>query len=251
MICDRVYCDTPVYINEMVNKHKPSSAISMARVNFLTHLLHNSSEPNLGFEDGKFPPEKTIYLTLLHNTGIHKHIGKEYFLDAPNEESFMPLWRACEEFFDTSKEKPRKLGDLVKILRSRPFKLKQGVIDMWLPAFLIIKKNDYSLYNDTGIYIPTITREVLDIMQKSPAGFSIKAFNVDGVKLHLFNKYREALGLMQDAEFTADSLIETIKPFLLFTRNSINTPNRPNVFRNLLYSSELYWHLQKIQRKPF
>lgn len=163
----------------------------------------------------------------------------------------MPLWRACEEFFDTSKEKPRKLGDLVKILRSRPFKLKQGVIDMWLPAFLIIKKNDYSLYNDTGIYIPTITREVLDIMQKSPAGFSIKAFNVDGVKLHLFNKYREALGLMQDAEFTADSLIETIKPFLLFTRNSINTPNRPNVFRNLLYSSELYWHLQKIQRKPF
>lgn len=216
MICDRVYCDTPVYINEMVNKHKPSSAISMARVNFLTHLLHNSSEPNLGFEDGKFPPEKTIYLTLLHNTGIHKHIGKEYFLDAPNEESFMPLWRACEEFLDTSKEKPRKLGDLVKILRSRPFKLKQGVIDMWLPAFLIIKKNDYSLYNDTGIYIPTITREVLDIMQKSPAGFSIKAFNVDGVKLDLFNKYREALGLMQDAEFTADSLIETIKPFLLF-----------------------------------
>lgn len=53
-------------------------------------------------------------------------------------------------------------------------------------------------------------------MQKSPAGFSIKAFNVDGVKLDLFNKYREALGLMQDAEFTADSLIETIKPFLLF-----------------------------------
>ncbi len=81
-----------------------------------------------------------------------------------------------EEFLDTSKEKPRKLGDLVKILRSRPFKLKQGVIDMWLPAFLIIKKNDYSLYNDAGIYIPTITREVLDIMQKSPAGFSIKSF---------------------------------------------------------------------------
>ena len=216
MICDQVYCDTPVYINEMVNKHKPSSAISTARVNFLTHLLYNSSEPNLGFEDGKFPPEKTIYLTLLHNTGIHKHIGKEYFLDAPNEESFMPLWRVCEEFLDTSKEKPRKLGDLIKILRSRPFKLKQGVIDMWLPAFLIIKKNDYSLYNDAGIYIPTITREVLDIMQKSPAGFSIKAFNVDGVKLDLFNKYLEALGLMQDAEFTADSLIEKIKPFLLF-----------------------------------
>lgn len=216
-ICDQVYCDTPVYINEMVNKHKPSSAISTARVNFLSHLLdNNGTEENLGFEEGKFPPEKTIYLTLLRNTGIHRRLGREYLLGEPRTESFMPLWNVCEAFLDSTKEKPRKLGELIKILRSRPFKLKQGVIDLWLPAFLIIKKNDYSLYNDTGVYIHTITREVLDIMQKSPAGFSVKAFNVEGVKLDLFSKYREALGIIQDAEFTADSLIETIKPFLIF-----------------------------------
>jgi hypothetical protein len=177
--------------------------------------LDNAAEQNLGFKDGKFPPEKTIYLTLLQNTGIHK-LGREYLLDAPTEGSFLPLWKACEAFLDSTKEKPRKLGELIKILRSRPFKLKQGVIDLWLPAFLIIKKNDYSLYNDAGIYIHTITREVLDIMQKSPACFSVKAFNVEGVKLDLFSKYREALGIIQDAEFTADSLIETIKPFLIF-----------------------------------
>jgi predicted DNA-binding protein YlxM (UPF0122 family) len=91
VICDQVYCDTPVYINEMVNKHKPSSAISTARVNFLAHLLDNAAEQNLGFEDGKFPPEKTIYLTLLQNTGIHKRIGREYLMDTPTEESFLPL----------------------------------------------------------------------------------------------------------------------------------------------------------------
>lgn len=216
VICDQMYCDTPVYINEMVNKHKPSSAISTARINFLTHLLEKGNEANLGFEDDKFPPEKTIYLTLLYNTGIHTCIGREYFLGAPDVESFMPLWNACEAFLDSTKEKPRKLGELIKILRSRPFKLKQGVIDLWLPTFLIIKKNDYSLYNDAGIYIHTITREVLDIMQKSPAGFSVKAFNVEGVKLDLFNKYREALSLSQDTEFSTNSLIETIKPFLIF-----------------------------------
>ena len=216
VICDQMYCDTPVYINEMVNKHRPSSAISTARINFLTHLLENGNEANLGFEDGKFPPEKTIYLTLLHHTGIHTCIGKEYFLGAPDVESFMPLWNACEAFLASTKEKSRKLGELIKVLRSRPFKLKQGVIDLWLPTFLIIKKNDYSLYNDAGIYIHTITREVLDIMQKSPAGFSIKAFNVEGVKLDLFNKYREALSLSQDTEFSTNSLIETIKPFLIF-----------------------------------
>lgn len=215
-ISDDVYRDMPIYINEMVNKHKPSSAISTARVNFLSHLLDNGTEEDLGFDKYKFPPEKTIYLTLLYNTGIHRRVGREYILDSPTDESFLGLWRACENFLDSTREKPRKLGDLISILRTRPFKMKQGLIDLWLPTFLIIKRNEYSLYNDAGVYVPVITREVLDIMQKSPASFSVKAFNVEGVKLDLFNKYREALSMNQDTEFTAVSLIETIKPFLLF-----------------------------------
>ncbi len=215
-ICEDVYCATPIFINEMVNKHKPSSAISLARVNYLTHLLENASDADLGFEEGKFPPEKTIYMTLLKNTKIHRKVGSDYFLDAPQDPSFQALWQACEAFMDGTKEKPHKLGELIKILKARPFKLKQGVIDFWLPTYLIIRKNDYTLYNEAGIYIPTITREVLDILQKAPAGFAIKAFNVEGVKLDLFCKYREALNLNPDEEFTADSLVETIKPFLIF-----------------------------------
>lgn len=216
IICDDVYYSTPVFINEMVNKHKPSGAMATARVNYLTRLLDNSSEPNLGFEQDKFPPEKTIFLTLLHNTGIYRNRFGAYELMAPNDNSFMALWNACEDFFEASKEKPRKLAELIKVLSSRPLKLKQGVIDLWIPTYLIIKKNDYSLYDDNDVYIPAINREVLDILQKSPKGFSIKAFSVDGVKLDLFNKYREALSLSYDDEFTADSLIETIKPFLIF-----------------------------------
>ena len=205
-----------IFINEMVNKHKPSGAMSLARVNYLSHLLENSAEYNLGFEDSMFKPEKTIYLTLLKNTGIHRQFLGVYELDAPQEESFNDLWSISEAFMESSKEKPRKLAELINILKARPFKLKQGVIDLWIPTYLIIKKNDYSLYNDMGVFIPSINREVLDIMQKSPGGFQIKAFNVEGVKLDLYNKYREALSLSQDGEFTTTSLIETIRPFLVF-----------------------------------
>ncbi|UWN58623.1 hypothetical protein [Alistipes indistinctus] len=90
------------------------------------------------------------------------------------------------------------------------------MIDLWLPIYLIIKKNEYSLYSDQGIFIPNINREVLDILQKTPSNYQIKAFNVEGVKLDLFNRYREALSLSQDDEFTTASLIETIRPFLVF-----------------------------------
>lgn len=214
--CDEIYYATPTFINELINKHKASSVMSLARINLLTHLLEYSSDSNLGFEQSKFPPEKTLFLTLLRKTEIHrKHLGY-YELLEPKDSSFSILWKTCEDFLESSKEKPRKLGELINLLKSRPLKLKQGFIDLWLPVFLIIKKNDFSLYSDNGTFIPNINREVLDILQKNPTNYLVKAFNIDGVKLDLFNRYREIVKLNKDDEFTTSSLIDTIKPFLIF-----------------------------------
>lgn len=234
VICDEVYPDTPKFINELVNKHKPSGAISLARANYLQSLLDHSDERLLGFPQDKFPPEKTIYLSLLYNTGIHRQAngGVVYELGTPVDESFLPLWEACETFFHSSCEKPKKLGELIKILKSRPIKLKQGVIDFWLPSYLIIKKNDYSLYDPSGTYIPQINKEILELLQKSPSDFSIKAFNVEGVKLDLFNKYREAVNLNMGEDFSTGSLIETIRPFLVFYKRLNGYAKRTKKFNN-------------------
>lgn len=215
-ICEDVYSQTPIFINEMVNKYKPSGAMSQARVKLLDKLLNESDKPELGFEDAKFPPEKTIYKTLLQTTGIHKSQFGTYYLQAPEDETFKSLWNTCTDFLLSSSDKPKRIGELLKILSSRPFKLKQGFIDLWLPIYLIIMKDDYSLYDSNNIYIPTINKEVLDILQKSPNDFSVKAFNVEGVKLDIFNQYRRFVGASADEEFTTGTLIETIRPFLVF-----------------------------------
>ena len=233
-ICDEVYPDTPTFINEMVNKHKPSGAISLARVNYLLALLEKSDKKLLGFPEDKFPPEKTIYLSLLYHTGIHRHTdGITYGLGKPTETSFIPLWDLCETFFSNSAEKPKKIGELIKLFKVKPIKLKQGLIDFWLPSYLIIKKNDYSLYDSNGTYIPQINREILELLQKSPTEFSIKAFNVDGIKLDLFNKYREAVNLGMGDGFSTDSLIETIRPFLVFYRKLNEYAKRTKKFNNV------------------
>ena len=68
-VCDNVYSKSPVMINELFNRHKLSSQISMARKNFLAALIEHYNEEDLGFPQDKFPPEKTIYYSLLKNTG--------------------------------------------------------------------------------------------------------------------------------------------------------------------------------------
>ena len=220
-ISDEVYKDTPIFKNELVNKHKVSGAISTARVAYLQSLVEDYSREDLGFPNDKFPPEKSIYLTLLKNTGMHRIADQSYELGTPEEPSFMPLWNLCEDFLNGSKKKKQSLKNLISSLKESPFKLKQGFIEFWIPTYLIIKKEDYALYSGET-YIPTINREVLDLLQKNPNEFSVKAFSVDGVRLDLFNKYREAINLRSEESIEEGSFIETIKPFLTFYNKSLN-----------------------------
>ena len=48
-------------------------------------------------------------------------------------------------------------------------------------------KDDYSLYDSKGVDIPVINKEVIELFGKTLNDFSIKAFNVEGIKLDLFN----------------------------------------------------------------
>lgn len=221
IVCDKVYYSTPIIQNELFNKQKVNSAISLARVTLLNMLIDDNSvmQNELGFDEDKFPPEKTIYHTLLKNTGIHRETNGVFTLGEPNSDLITDLWNECESFFNSSIEKQQKIGDLIKKLKSAPFKLKQGFLDFWIPIYLIIKKQDYSLYDSEDRYIPYINKEVLELLQKSPGEFRIKAFAIEGVKIEFFNQYRNFINLNDKDLITQDSFLETIKPFLAFYNN--------------------------------
>jgi hypothetical protein len=213
-VCDKVYSETPIMNNELFNKQKLSGTISAARKNFLRALIEHSTEINLGFDADKYPPEKTIYFSLLKNTGLH--VNGE-FSDVPSDPNFMSLWTASENFLQTSVHKARKISEFIKILSSQPYKLKQGFIDFWVPTYLFIKRQDYALYSiSMGAYMPNVNIEFFELLQKHPSDFEIKAFAVDGVKLSFFNQYRRFVNLGDEFNIKSDKFIETIKPFLFF-----------------------------------
>ena len=213
-VCDEIYCETPVMNNELFNKHKLSGTITAARKSYLTYLTEHYIEENLGFPDDKFPPEKTIYFSLLKNTGLH-HAGD--FADKPTNEGFLSVWNACENFLKSTENKPRKISELIKLLSVQPYKLKQGLLDFWIPTYLFIRRQDFALYDASkGAFMPEVNMEFFDLLQKHPQDFEVKKFAVDGVKLEFFNQYRRFINLGEEFTITKDSFVETIKPFLSF-----------------------------------
>lgn len=217
-ISEKVYPDTPVYKSELVNKTKLSAPIFHAHKKLIRALADNVTLESLGFPKDKFPPNKTIHLSLLRETEIHRELEDgDFGLSKPSDETFLSLWEASESFLEGAKSGKRNLMEFIEILSNRPFKLKKGFIDFWIPIFLLAKQEEFAFY-EQDIYIPNLTAQTLEIYTKNPHKFFVKTFDIDGINLSLFQKYRKLLGQKEERP-SNQGFIETIKPFLVFYRD--------------------------------
>ena len=213
-VCDSIYSKTPVLINELFNRQKLSSTISLAKKNYLAALIDHHLEEDLGFEKDKFPPEKTIYYSLLKSTGLHRDSSLR---ESPDNEGIKPLWNACDHFLKSTVNKPKRISELIKLLSQKPYKLKQGFLDFWIPTYLFIKRQDFALHDiSSGSYIPVVDMAFFELLQKQPSNYTIKAFALDGVSIEFFNQYRKFVNLGEEFSIKTDNFIETIRPFLFF-----------------------------------
>lgn len=219
-LCETVFNKVPTYLNEMVNKEYVSTAILTARKALIKKLIDNGDKKDLNFDENKFPPEKTIYLSLLKETGIHKKSEGVFTFSKPKDESFIPLWDFSLEFINDSKNGKRKISELYNDLSENPFKLKMGFLDFWIPIFLIINKENYSLYSQDGGYIPHLTPDVMDLIYKKPSNYLIKGLNASGIQTTLFNQYKELVGYNEsNVKGLESSYITIYGNFLRFYRS--------------------------------
>lgn len=221
-ICEKVYHLSPVFKNELINRHFISGNIANSKKILFEHLVRKYHDEDLRFSKNHFPAEKTIYLTLLKQTGIHFKDGDSYALGAPSASSFIPLWEHSEAFLESAKNERKTIESFYEHFKIKPFKLTTGFLDFWIPTFLFIKRDDYALFSQDEGYIPEINETILYLFTRNASKYEIKSFDVQGVKLDLYNRYREFLQLKDVDKLNNKSLIESIKPFLVFSRE-LNT----------------------------
>lgn len=226
-ICEKVYHKTPVFKNELINRESVSPAIYKPRKELLRNLIGKSEEEDLGFDSDTFPAEKTIYLSLLKRTGIHRETDGEWQLGAPDSRSGLEtLWEASEQFFESTKSGKRPITDLMDILIEAPYGLKGGMIELWVPIYFYIKKDDCAIFK-SGSYITQFEYDIANLLYRNPKLFEVKAFHLSDVKKNIFTRYRSFLNKSEDVVFSNESFVDTVKPFLLIF-NNLNNYGRTN-----------------------
>ncbi len=193
-ICDRVFYNTPILKNELINRTYLSSNISAARKKLLHAMLENSQKENLGIQG--FPPEYCIYQSVFAKSGLHKKVKDNNWRFDPDaehfEKSWQPIWEELTRYLTEREDQKVPVTELMSIMRNQPFGIKEGIIPLILATFLIAYDTEIALF-EQGTFKPVIKPTDFDLLCKVPHRFAIQLCRITGIKAIVFEQLMKTL----------------------------------------------------------
>lgn len=195
--CDHIYPFSPNVRNELVVRNKLSSAASAARRCLLERMLERRGEECLGIEG--YPPERSIYESVLHASGIHffdDDLQQWDFRPPPedNDSSLRPAWNLIEDTVFAEDMQRIELADLFARLADVPYGLPDGMHPILFVAFYLHHQDESFLYRE-GTFIPEVLAAHLELLQRRPDLFAVSGAKLDGTRKAVVE--RLAVGLQQ------------------------------------------------------
>ncbi|MFK3873528.1 hypothetical protein [Pseudoalteromonas rhizosphaerae] len=210
----KIYSKSPSFHNELVNRDRPSSQAIAGRNKLLAAMISKPNELSLGID--KFPPEKSMYLSILKQHNLHVEINGSWQLIAPYKGSSLDAtWKRINKFFDSTKNgNPKSFLELDGFLTSAPYGIKAGVLPILYVHALLVNAHELALFEE-GMFIPALTLNAVERLIKAPHLFKVERFKIEGLKANLFDSYKKAL-FNDDKERT---LLDIAKPLAQFVGN--------------------------------
>jgi len=182
--CDSIYTQSPRVRNELISRTKISSAVSSARRCLLEKMLTSSDQERLGIE--KFPPERSIYESVLHAAGLHAYdpsAGTWGYQEPPedNPVNLRPCWNLLENAIFSADVQKCELKDIFAKLAEAPYGLPEGVHPILFTAFYLHNRDDLFLYRENS-FVPDPQPAHFELLQRRPDLFSVSGARLEGIR---------------------------------------------------------------------
>ena len=215
-ICNVVYPKTPILRNELINRRQISSQAAAARRRLIERMLDSQQQEKLGI-DG-YPPEMSIYLSLLSNTRIHRRVSGVWGFHPPkagNKSRVYFTWLEIEKFLSECEEKRQFVANLYKRLEQPPFGLRSGPMPILLCAVLLHYETEIALYED-GSFVADISMPVFERLIRSPEKFEIKRFRMEGIRAEVFEQFTGMISKPVSTMGKPSNLLVIVRPIMRF-----------------------------------
>ena len=234
-ICDAVYNETPIIRNELINRRKISGAVTTARKKLIQAILEKDDQEDLGITS--YPPEMSIYRSLLWDTGIHRKIEGTWGFHPPKPDDknrITHTWNAIETFLEKCEGKRQPVEKLYKDLMAPPLGMRSGPLPILLCAVMHHYKTEIALY-ENGSFIADWSMPVFERLLKAPHHFELKRFQIAGIRADLFAQLLQMLN--QPVETEKPDLLTVVTPLMRFIaqlpKYTLGTQELSDVAKNL------------------
>jgi len=199
LLCDCEFKQAPQIKNELVNRHSLSSAAAAARMRLIELMFSSSDKPDLGLPVDRKPPEKSMYFSVLKNTGLHREIEGRWRLavtESKNSDpaTVRPVLKKIKEILSRNPDQRVGIGHLMTILRQPPYGLRDGLFPILLAIVAIEDEQEIAFY-ENGTFLREIGKDAFLRMTKAPEKFEIQFCKIEGVRSHLFQQLVSVLEL--------------------------------------------------------
>ena len=212
-ICDQVYNRTPILQNELINRRKISGTVTAARRELIQAMLENGDQKDLSISG--YPPEMSIYRSLLQNTGIHRCESGVWGFYRPkkNKNRILYTWKKIEEFFTECEVKRQSIVILYERLKKPPLGVRSGPLPILLCAIVLCYKTEVAFY-ENGSFVADLSMPVFERLLKAPEKFELKRFRMTDLRTDVLAQFLEALDQTSDTDIP--NLLAVATPLMLF-----------------------------------
>ncbi|EEG79121.1 hypothetical protein [Dethiobacter alkaliphilus] len=208
-VMDKVYSDSPTIKNELINRRGISAAAAAARRNLVERMLSNENELLLGMEG--YPPERSIYESVLKASGIHQPGDQCWNLPSANDSlNLYPAFKRMEELVFSSLDEPYSIEKLLKDLSGPPIGVMPGVFPVLLVAFMLSFPDEISLYRE-GVFIPEPNIADFEVLMRRPELYAVAGSRLEGERMLVVQRIANSLRVRPTTLSVARALIGMLK----------------------------------------
>ena len=218
-IFDEVYNCAPRIHSELVNRRNLSSAAAAARMRLIERMFTYAGTAFLGMIPEKKPPEMSMYLSVLKNTGLHDVRANRGQIGVPNDEidkkcNVLPTLARIREIVMEEPDSRINVAWLFAELRKPPYGVRDGLIPLFLTVFAIAYEKDVAFYKD-GTFLRELNGEAMLVLTKAPERFDIQYCKIEGVRAELFQRLLTVLDIKGTAQREFE-LLDVVKQLCVF-----------------------------------
>ncbi|MCE5327910.1 MAG: hypothetical protein LLG01_16000 [Planctomycetaceae bacterium] len=222
-VCEQLYPKSPRIRNELIARRVLSSAAAAARRNLIDLMFSSAGLELLGLQG--YPPERSMYESVLKATGLHRRgaDGAWRFCSpsAKDPGNLKPTWERLSEIVFGAQPCPTSVREVFQAIALPPFGLPDGLHPVLLSAFMAVHENEVTLYRE-GTFVPEPSINDFEVLMKRPELYAIGGCRITGARSAVVERIANALGTPPATVAVVRGLFRMVKSFPEFATSTMS-----------------------------